>query len=84
MDLSTPARAYVMLTGVTCGAPTVGGEIDPSYVQTQFIDALKGVGERKSGGIPYPTDLLMPPDQPLAGSEIELIEAWYEAGAACD
>ena len=80
-----------MLTGVTCDAPEVGGEIDPSYVKYQLIDALKGVGYRKSGGVmqpdgtwKYPEDLLMPPDQPLSTSEIELVERWYEAGAECD
>ena len=79
MDLSTPASAYAMLTGVTCNAPEVGGE--QYIVQDRFVDALEGDAQRPSTG---EYDLLMPPDQRLTESEIELVRAWVRAGAPCD
>jgi hypothetical protein len=46
------------------------------------MNALYGIGTPSGGD--KDDDLLMPPDQPLASSEIDLIELWYDAGAPCD
>jgi len=80
MDLSTPARAYALLTGRTCGAPPLAGEVGPEYIEDRFMAVLRGRGARSNGD----ETLLMPPDQPLADVEIELIARWVAAGAPCD
>ena len=82
-DLSTPEYAYAALTGRTCNAPPHPQDPPLEYTRYVFIQSLYGFGQR---GIEPdgPYDLLMPPDQPLADVEIDLIERWYAAGAKCD
>jgi hypothetical protein len=88
MDLSTPAYAYAALTGRTCNAPPMGdAEAGLDFIRARFLDSLYGVATRDSCDETCDfccDDLLMPPDQPLATSEIALIERWFDAGAKCD
>ena len=83
-DLSTRTSAYAVLTGRTCGAPEHPQDPAGSYVipfdprSSQLVQMLRG-NYREAGNV-----LLMPPEQPLASVEIEMIEAWIAAGAPCD
>ena len=82
MDLSEPHTAYAALTGRTCGAPPHPGDVELGYIAARFLGALRGTFDAgDSGEVRY---VLMPPDQPLPGVEIELVERWFEAGARCD
>ena len=78
VDLSTRTGAYTVLTGRICGEDT---PVDPpgNYVfagspeRSKLMYLLRGDDVRA-----------MPPDQPLADVEIELVERWILEGAACE
>ena len=78
VDLSTRTGAYSVLTGRICGEHT---PVDPpgNYVfagspeRSKLMYLLRGDDVR-----------VMPPDQPLAAVEIELVERWILEGAACE
>lgn len=79
IDLSSRTSAYAMLVGRTCDAPELPGEPERNFVRpydpagSQLMYMLRGE-----------QIIAMPPDQPLAGTEIELIERWIAEGAPCD
>lgn len=81
-DMSTTWTAYTVFTDRTCGG-MLHGDADPSLemARRDIIKVLYGIGTRTTTGT---DDLLMPPDQPLNKSEIQLIERWYDNGAVCD
>jgi hypothetical protein len=81
-DLSTTYSAYTAFTGRVCNAPRLDGEIPLPAAREVIMNALYGIGSPSDSS--EPEDLLMPPDQPLASSEISLIELWYDAEAPCD
>lgn len=80
-DLSSTYSGYAVFTGRVCRAPSHPGDADLVARREQVMSALYGIGTRSDNGEP---ELLMPPDQPLASSEIQLIESWYDRGAPCD
>ena len=79
LDLSTRTGAFNLLTGRICGAPP--GPTDPpgnfvfagSPERSKLVHLLRGDDVRG-----------MPPDQPLADVEIELVERWILEGASCE
>lgn len=79
VDLSTPAAAYLLLTGRGCDAPDVAGTPPANFVRpghpesSELVYLLRGEG----GSI-------MPPDVPLPDVEIEIVERWILEGATCD
>jgi len=83
--MSTTWSAYTVFTDRVCNAPS-HGDADPSLTnaRSQVMSALYGIGTRSNCDAENCDDLLMPPDQPLATSELMLIERWYDIGAPCD
>jgi hypothetical protein len=81
-DMSTTYAGYAVFTGRVCDAPRLEQEVPLKERRDQVMNALYGIGT--PSGVDKDDDLLMPPDQPLASSEIDLIELWYDAGAPCD
>ena len=79
IDLSTRESAYAFLTGRVCGAPPHPQDAPGNYVfpyapeRSRLLYLLRGAEIR-----------IMPPDIPLPGVEISLIERWIVEGAPCD
>ncbi len=79
LDLSTRTGAYTVLTGRICGEPPRPEDPPGNYVfagspeHSSLMYRLRGDNVR-----------VMPPDQPLADVEIELVERWILEGAACE
>lgn len=78
IDLRHPELAYAFLTGRVCGAPELPGEPPGNYVWPGDPGRSRLLSMLRADQAP-----LMPPDRPLATPEIELVEAWILAGAAC-
>lgn len=79
LDLSTRTSAYAFLVGRTCDAPVLPGEPGRNFVRPYDPDGSQLVHMLRGDDI-----IVMPPDQPLADVEVEIVERWILAGAACD
>jgi hypothetical protein len=79
IDLSTPASAYVFLTGRVCGAPELPGEPEGNFVRPGHPESSELMYLLRGDSI-----TTMPPDVPLPDVEIEIIERWILDGATCD
>lgn len=80
IDLGSADDAYAQLVGRVCGAPDdLPGEPAGNFVipyepaRSRLLYLLRG----------DQVDV-MPPDRPLPGVEIELIERWILEGASCE
>ena len=79
IDLSTRTGAYTFLTGRICGEPARPQDPPGNFVfagspeRSKLMYLLRGEDVR-----------VMPPDQPLPGVEVELIERWILEGASCE
>jgi hypothetical protein len=84
-DLSSPESAYTMFTGGrSCGgADDHPGALAINEARARIIGVLEGRGTRGEGAS-QTSDLLMPPDQALSTTEIQLVKDWFDAGALCD
>jgi hypothetical protein len=85
VDLSDREGAYNVLVGRVCGEPARPQDPGRNFVTpgsaaySQLTYQLRG---RDAAGRPYRD--VMPPDGPLPDVEVELVERWIDAGAACD
>ncbi len=85
LDLSDREGAYNLLVGRVCGEPVRPQDPGRNYVTpgsaaySQLVYQLRG---EDAAGRPYRD--VMPPDAPLPGVEVELVERWIDGGAACD
>lgn len=85
VDLGSRESAYTVLTGRICGEPARPSDPPRNFVTpfaaeaSQLTYQLRGVDAR---GRRYRD--VMPPDLPLPDDEVALVEAWIDAGAACD
>lgn len=79
IDLSTPAAAYVFLTGRVCGAPSLPGEPPGNFVSPGHPEASQLMYLLRGDQI-----AIMPPDVPLPDVEIAIVERWILEGATCE
>jgi hypothetical protein len=80
LRLDTRTGAYVMLTGRACSEPPVPGQPGGNFVIPGQPDRSKLMHLLYGENVPR----RMPPDSPLAGPDIELVERWILEGALCD
>jgi len=85
VDLADRDGAYLVLVGRTCeglvdgnggGTPTPppGNYVFPGHPErSPLLHLLRGDADR-----------LMPPDMPLPGAEIDLVDRWIFEGATCE
>jgi hypothetical protein len=85
LDLSDREGAYNLLVGRVCGQPERPQDPGRNYVTpgsaaySQLVHQLRGEdGEGRA------VRAAMPPDTRLPEVEVELVERWIDAGAACD
>lgn len=80
VKLNTREASYVVLTGRPCDDPPSDGAAPRNYVapgqpdRSRLMYLLLGVEVR----------LAMPPDKPLPGPDIDLVERWILEGARCN
>lgn len=80
LDLSTPASAHALLTGMVCADNPPPGSPPGNFVipfepeRSRLMHLLRGDD----------ANLRMPPDAALPDGEIAIVERWILEGARCD